>query len=206
MIFETVGWLGNVCFFSRWVVQWLASERAKTSAAPRSFFLLSLAGSVLLFSYTLSRGELILLAGFVTNSLFYWRNLALLKHPGRDSAPRVLGALLVLAAILAAGAASGWNQASNDLWLICGLVGQTAMGSRFAVQWWLSERRGVSHFPAAFWWVSLCGSLLMLAYASHTGNPIWIVGHATAWLVPIRNLVLASRGAPAPAVRTQAER
>ncbi|HPF15211.1 MAG TPA: lipid-A-disaccharide synthase N-terminal domain-containing protein, partial [Planctomycetota bacterium] len=36
-----LGWLGNVGFFSRFFVQWLASERAGRSVAPQAFWWLS---------------------------------------------------------------------------------------------------------------------------------------------------------------------
>lgn len=190
---EIVGGLGVACFFSRWIVQWLQSERQKESAAPALFFWLSLVASVLLFAYTLSKGELVLLSGYVANSIFYVRNLILLRRPGRESTPGVAGALLVLFAVLGAGVAGGWNEASSGLWLVCGILGQTAQGGRFALQWWLSEKKGVSHFPVAFWWISLAGSLLMLAYSWQTADAIWIVSYVTAWIMPIRNLML-SRG------------
>jgi lipid-A-disaccharide synthase-like uncharacterized protein len=52
VIFWTViGWLGNVIFFSRFVVQWYATEKRKQVVVPVLFWWLSLAGSLLLLLY-----------------------------------------------------------------------------------------------------------------------------------------------------------
>lgn len=193
--FEAIGWLGNACFFSRWIVQWLASERSKKSAAPRSFFWLSLAGTTALFTYTLHRGELVLLAGLAANFVFYVRNLLLRRGVKSRPSPAIAAGLIVLTVLLAVGGATGQNEASTSAWLVCGIAGQSIKGSRFALQWWLSERRGESHFPPVFWYLSLAGSLLVLAYAAQTGNWIWIVGDSTSWLIPLRNIVLMRRAA-----------
>lgn len=52
-IWKVVGWLGNVTFFSRFMVQWYVTERQKRVVIPTAFWWLSLAGSLLLFSYAL---------------------------------------------------------------------------------------------------------------------------------------------------------
>ncbi|MEZ5974205.1 MAG: lipid-A-disaccharide synthase N-terminal domain-containing protein [Planctomycetota bacterium] len=66
-VWAWIGWLGNIAFFSRFFVQWLASERAGHSVAPRSFWWLSLTGSLSLGEYTFVKGEPVLLAGHVLN-------------------------------------------------------------------------------------------------------------------------------------------
>ena len=52
-------------------------------------------------------------------------------------------------------------------WFVLGLLGQAAFFSRFLVQWVASERAGRSTVPPAFWWLSLLGAALLLAYAIH---------------------------------------
>jgi lipid-A-disaccharide synthase-like uncharacterized protein len=78
-------------------------------------------------------------------------------------------------------------------WTALGLVGQGMFFSRFAVQWIASERRGESHVPVAFWWLSLLGSLLTLGYALHRRDPVFVLGQAFGWLVYTRNLALIHR-------------
>jgi len=50
---KVVGWLGNAVFFSRFFVQWYATERLKRVVVPPVFWWLSLLGSLLLLSYAL---------------------------------------------------------------------------------------------------------------------------------------------------------
>ena len=70
---------------------------------------------------------------------------------------------------------------------------------RFLIQWVASERRGSSHFPPAFWIVSLVGNLALLAYALRLGDPVYIAGFLPGPLVQVRNLVLG--GGPQSAAR-----
>ncbi len=50
---EIVGWLGNLVFFTRFFVQWYATEKKKQVVVPTAFWWLSLAGSLLLLLYAL---------------------------------------------------------------------------------------------------------------------------------------------------------
>jgi lipid-A-disaccharide synthase-like uncharacterized protein len=52
-VWKIIGWLGNVTFFSRFLVQWYATEKHKQVVVPVAFWWLSLTGSLLLFSYAL---------------------------------------------------------------------------------------------------------------------------------------------------------
>ena len=52
-VWKVVGWLGNAVFFSRFFVQWYATEKLKRVVVPTAFWWLSLAGSLLLLSYAL---------------------------------------------------------------------------------------------------------------------------------------------------------
>lgn len=88
------------------------------------------------------------------------------------------------------------------LMLMIGFLGQIFFTSRFLVQWIASERRKESFIPVAFWYLSIVGSLLLLAYAiSIRAWPI-ILGQMFGVVVYSRNLVLIARkereGALAP--------
>jgi len=78
-------------------------------------------------------------------------------------------------------------------WFLLGLVGQTAFFSRFLVQWLASERAGQSVIPIAFWYLSLAGSALLLFYAIHRQEPIFLLGQTLGGFVYARNLVLIRR-------------
>ena len=76
----SIGMGGNLLFFSRWVVQWLASERAKRSVIPVAFWYLSIAGSLVLLGYAIYRRDPVFIVSQLPNSIIYLRNLHLLKR------------------------------------------------------------------------------------------------------------------------------
>jgi lipid-A-disaccharide synthase-like uncharacterized protein len=85
----------------------------------------------------------------------------------------------------------------NTTWLAVGFAGQLLFTSRFLVQWITSERRGQSVVPVAFWWLSLGGAALLLAYAIYRRDPVFILGQAFGFVVYVRNLALIARHHPA---------
>ncbi len=85
------------------------------------------------------------------------------------------------------------------LWLAIGFLGQVLFSARFVLQWFVSERAHKSTVPVAFWWFSICGSALLLAYAVHRLDPVFIVGQSAGLFVYWRNLDLLRRERDAPA-------
>ena len=77
-----------------------------------------------------------------------------------------------------------------DGWVIFGFFGQIFFGARFFVQWLVSEIKKKSHVPIAFWYLSIFGGVLLLAYAIHIKDPVFIVGQGCGLFVYTRNLVL----------------
>ncbi len=73
-----VGYAGNATFFSRFMIQWIASERAGKSIIPVQFWFLSIVGSVILAVYAIHTNDLVVIFAFAPNSLVYIRNLMLL--------------------------------------------------------------------------------------------------------------------------------
>lgn len=78
-------------------------------------------------------------------------------------------------------------------WLIVGFVGQALFSARFVVQWVQSERARKSVIPIAFWYFSLAGSIVLLAYAIHRQDPVFILGQAAGNVIYLRNLYLIFR-------------
>jgi lipid-A-disaccharide synthase-like uncharacterized protein len=78
----------------------------------------------------------------------------------------------------------------DTLWLGIGFFGQVLFSLRFLVQWLRSERAGQSVVPIAFWYLSLGGGLLLLSYAIHRRDPVFILGQLTGAIVYLRNLHL----------------
>ena len=65
--------------------------------------------------------------------------------------------------------------------------------ARFIVQWVLSERKGRSYIPMAFWYFSIAGGMTLLAYAIHRQDPVFIAGQAFGLIIYLRNLTLIAR-------------
>lgn len=79
------------------------------------------------------------------------------------------------------------------IWLGIGFLGQSLFFSRWLLQWVASERLAESHIPVSFWYMSLIGSVIVLAYAIHKTDPVFIVGQGVGTVVYVRNLVLLYR-------------
>ncbi|MBN9040125.1 MAG: hypothetical protein BGP05_20510 [Rhizobiales bacterium 62-47] len=75
-----------------------------------------------------------------------------------------------------------------DGWVILGFVAQAFFTMRFAVQWIASERARQSVVPVAFWFFSIGGGVLLLAYALYRRDPVFIAGQAFGLVVYVRNL------------------
>lgn len=80
-----------------------------------------------------------------------------------------------------------------SFWIVVGFLGQALFTARFLVQWIASERSGRSTVPDAFWWLSLSGGAVLLAYAIWRRDPVFILGQGLGLAVYLRNLVLIRR-------------
>jgi|TARA_B100000809_G_scaffold248044_1_gene277736 lipid-A-disaccharide synthase-like uncharacterized protein len=78
-------------------------------------------------------------------------------------------------------------------WLIIGFIGQALFGARFIIQWVVSEKKRESTIPLAFWYCSIGGAVVLLAYAIHKQDPVFIVGQSMGSIIYIRNLILIDR-------------
>ncbi len=74
-----VGFIGQIFFFGRFVVQWIASEKQGQSIIPVSFWYFSLGGGILILIYSISIGDIVFTAGSSLNLIIYLRNLVLIK-------------------------------------------------------------------------------------------------------------------------------
>ena len=83
---------------------------------------------------------------------------------------------------------------SPTYWYVLGFAGQIAFGSRFLVQWLASERQGRVVIPMAFWYLSMCGGLMLVLYAWHRRDPVFAFGQLAGLAVYARNLMLHRRG------------
>ncbi len=79
------------------------------------------------------------------------------------------------------------------IWVMIGLFGQLMFTARFIVQWIASEKAGRSVVPLAFWYFSIIGGLIVLAYGIYKFDPVIILGQLPGCLIYSRNLFLIYR-------------
>lgn len=82
---------------------------------------------------------------------------------------------------------------TDHVWLAVGFLGQFLFGSRFLIQWFKSELVGRSVIPISFWYCSVAGGVVLLAYAIYKMDPVFITGQGMGLIVYGRNLFLISR-------------
>ena len=82
-----------------------------------------------------------------------------------------------------------WN-----FWKVVGWLGNLVFTGRFLVQWYATERQKRVVIPAAFWWMSLTGALLLLTYAAvYRRDSVFVAAYAFSWIPYLRNLLIHHR-------------
>jgi len=78
--------------------------------------------------------------------------------------------------------------ANSDPWVFVGYTGTLIFASRFIIQWIESEKRRESVIPVVFWYLSIIGSFISLAYALHREDPVFSLSLSLNSLIYTRNL------------------
>ena len=79
------GLAGQSAFASRFLVQWICSEKRKESYIPISFWYLSLSGGIMLLIYAIARKDPVFIIGQSSGIIVYIRNLVLVYKKKRES-------------------------------------------------------------------------------------------------------------------------
>jgi len=90
---------------------------------------------------------------------------------------------------------------TETIWIATGFLGQGLFFGRWIVQWLASERSAASKVPISFWYLSLVGGLITLAYAIYRKDPVFIAGQSIGSVVYVRNLMLIYRENRADSVK-----
>lgn len=200
-IIYSIGFLAQVLFSSRLIVQWITSEKQKKVVTPVLFWMLSLCASILLFIYGYLRDDFAIMLGQTLTYFIYIRNLQLQKQ--WQKIPKLLQWVIYLIPTLLViyyynnDISDRDNLFRNDaipFWLLLlGIISQVTFTFRFIYQWIYSEIRKDSVLPLGFWLLSLIGALLIMTYAIIRKDIVLIVGNMFGIIVYVRNLILLRR-------------
>ena len=197
----TIGFLAQAFFSARILIQWILSEKAKTSVSPGIYWVLSVFGSYLLFIYGWFRDDFSIILGQVTSYYIYIWNL---NEKGIwKKIPAIFRLTLFVTPIVAVSVlVHDFPVFFNDffrneevpLWLLLfGSAGQMIFTLRFIYQWYYSYRRKESILPVGFWLISLTGSAIIVSYGIFRMDPVLILGQSGGFIAYIRNIIIESR-------------
>lgn len=193
-----IGFLAQIFFAARTILQWILSERAKKVLSPSMYWILSILGSYLFFIYGWLRDDFAILLGQLISYFIYLWNL---NEKGLwNKLHNIFKLLLIATPILAIAFAINdahlfiQNFLQNEkipLWLIIfGSLGQIIFTLRFVYQWFYSMKRKESLLPLGFWIISLVGSAAIISYGLMRLDPVLILGQSFGFIAYIRNIVI----------------
>ncbi len=197
----SVGFIAQLFFTARMLLQWLTSEAAGRVVSPAAFWWLSLAGSFAMMAYGMLRSDAVIIIGQFPLYYIYFRNLVLQGVCFRNFFK--MGFLIVLLPFLfAVGFGIAFADPSKPILsndeismplLILGGVGTTLFFSRFLFQWIVSERSNRSILPLGFWLISLGGGVMLLTYGFLRHDPVLVIGQLFGSIVYLRNIFFLKR-------------
>ena len=194
-----LGFLGQLLFASRMLIQWIQSEKAKKVLSPTIYWQLSLLGSFIFLIYGWLREDFAIIVGQILSYYIYIWNLNNKNH--WETINKALRLIIVLIPILALSyvlltETDGAEDLFDDIpiWLIIfGSTGQILFATRFIYQWWYSKRRGESLLPFGFWMISLVGSFAIMVYGIFRKDPVLVIGQIGGFFTYSRNLWLLTK-------------
>ena len=209
--------IAGVIFYSRFYLQWIASEAKRESVVPDFFWYQSIVGSLMLMVWSIKDQSPLGALSQSLNVVPYSRNVVhILRAKGRLTRTRhiVLNTAPVLVALFACFVVAyiWWQefehtqtmetQEAQRTWLLLavGVTGQALFGVRFFVQWAVTERQKKSVVPLSFWYISVAATVLTLPSYLQRHEWIFLIGQISNLLVYLRNIWLVRRKGEAAAV------
>lgn len=193
-----IGFLAQILFSARLLVQWISSEKAGRVLSPLLFWQLSILASFLLVLYGILRHDLAIILGQAVTYGIYIRNLyyhgfwkkilipvqiLIIAFPILAICWLINGETYNLQKIIG-------NKDISFALMLWGLVGQVVFTFRFVLQWFYSEKEKQSVLPIDFWIFSIIGSIMVLSYAIIRRDPVLFVGQLFGFVVYFRNTLL----------------
>lgn len=193
-----IGFIAQGFFSARILIQWFLSEKAKRVVSPDLYWICSLIGSCLLFTYGWLRDDFAIILGQLISYYIYIWNLSVKGVWSR--LPRWVAWPIALLPVAAVGTMIGeasvffqrfFHNSDVPLWLLLfGSAGQIIFTVRFIYQWYYSYRRHASILPVGFWIISLVGSGIIVAYGVWRLDPVLILGQSVGFIAYSRNIII----------------
>lgn len=205
-----LGFIAQSVFFCRVFVQWIQSEIKHESVVSRSFWNLSLVGSVLMMVHAMLQMQFHVSLVQACNGVIAWRNLNFMQPAQlRVTFKTVIKLLLLAVSFVTLLFFLEWYYIfqGNESWLrtptffqnnpsapswfwhAIGSIGIILFAGRFWVQWWDAERMQRSELGKRFWWLSLIGALLSCSYFLRINDFVNFLGPGMGMVAYIRNLI-----------------
>lgn len=206
-----LGFISALFFGARFFLQWLYSEKEGRSTVPRIFWQISFLGNLSLSIHSIIQLQLHVLLIQTVNAVISLRNLNLMQQKDKQWQLSsviylflsALSVSLLLFFLTYQGSSSEtwfrvptsqWASPSAEtiplLWHVAGSIGLVLFSSRFWVQWVMAEKERKSFLGKTFWWTSLAGDLLCLAYFMQLQDTVNYVGPLFGLIPYFRNLML----------------
>ncbi|MBL4744882.1 MAG: lipid-A-disaccharide synthase N-terminal domain-containing protein [Flavobacteriaceae bacterium] len=203
LIIYGIGFIAQLLFSTRLIVQWIGSEKRKQVHTSTLFWKLSLLASVLLFIYGYLRNDFSIMLGQIITYFIYIRNLSLQKEWQKTNV--ILRLLILIFPVIFCLYFFLYRETYDDFdllflnqdipskLLIWGVMAQLLFTFRFIYQWLYSEKNKESSLPRGFWVLSLIGSVMILIYAIIRKDPVLFIGHLMGIFIYSRNLILLKK-------------
>jgi len=193
-----IGFISQVLFFARTILQWFKSEHEGKVISPTIFWKISLLASILMLIYGILRNDAAILIGQILVYFIYVRNIQL-KNEWKPMSviSRMIILLCPVAILFFFFSGTDYtpdtflkNEKNPLLLMIWGITAQIIFISRFFYQWIYSENKGESVLPVGFWYISICGSAMTLVYAVFRLDPILLTAHSLSLFIYLRNILI----------------
>jgi len=210
LLYFPLGFLPSVFFGARFLIQWLRSEKAGESVIFPLFWKLSVLGSSLAALHYFIQFQYAFGLLQVGNVLIAWRNLELMAVVPTSlstffpkagaiflfcfglcvTQEMVLQQTFLWESTFHFSFFRVFNGIVPGYWHLVGMIGQGLFASRFWVQWIHAERKGVSDFGKAFWWISAIGGIIVCTYSLKVGDIVTAINQIFGIIPYTRNLML----------------
>ena len=201
IIVYSIGFIAQILFSSRMILQWIISEKNKKVLTPVLFWEISLFASFLLFVYGYFRHDFSIMLGQTITYYIYIRNIQLQNDWKKLHI--LLRWFVLFFPLFIIGYGYNNNVVDMDFlfknekipqWLLwTGVTGQVLFTLRFVYQWIYSEKKKDSVLPMGFWIISLTGSLTIFIYAIIRKDPVLLAGHAIGLVIYSRNIIILKK-------------